>query len=619
MKNIYILLLLLLSSTSFLHAQEYIPITNIGGLENIEDNKNYILENDITIEGEGASEWKLKNINNVILDGNGKTITYKCSNNFALFDNIINSSINNLSLIYENSPNSETSFIMGGIANISSNSTISHCIVKKGFNIYPFTTPFPIPGVDIIMFTGGGIVANCDNNSLIQNCIFIGKDIFYNYNSSNPYSAPSFGGIAGSINNNSSVKNCLAINYILSSDKIKNDAISPDKNAENSASINNISDSEINNYFLKQNYQIEAISREPIQADWTNKTIILVNDIQDSCKLEAEYPTNIYFTDNKINHLVLGKNIIQSGKVIATNLILKDGCTLGKHGVDYTNHVYYYRNPSVWTASVNGNPNGKGWETLSLPFDAQLITVEYSINGIRYEKDLYPVGSGKPGSYWLRAFTGVDPENNANVIFQSTSNILKDQAYILSFPGSTFGEDSMEGKNLWFKSKTKEGNIKNHTANISFGNYTFKNHDLTKTTEDLTKGYFLDSPAEDGWDNGDGCMFLKYESNANVTPPRSGFRAWLNPISASATPGSLRIVSKPTTPTSLEDNMQVEAIRIYSQDGNLIIESDSVRTIDIFNALNGLKYKTVNLQNGSNTISGLQKGIYIIEGKKVVL
>ncbi|MEG1684933.1 MAG: hypothetical protein RR319_03170 [Bacteroides sp.] len=55
-----------------------------------------------------------------------------------------------------------------------------------------------------------------------------------------------------------------------------------------------------------------------------------------------------------------------------------------------------------------------------------------------------------------------------------------------------------------------------------------------------------------------------------------------------------------------------------SADSKLVIESSMARTISIFN-VSGQEINKVSISEGANTIDNLEKGIYIVEGTKVIL
>ena len=68
--------------------------------------------------------------------------------------------------------------------------------------------------------------------------------------------------------------------------------------------------------------------------------------------------------------------------------------------------------------------------------------------------------------------------------------------------------------------------------------------------------------------------------------------------------------------TSDKNEYTYQSPTVYTENGKLCIESTEDRTINIY-TINGLKY-TRDLKEGINKLE-LPKGIYIIEGRKVVL
>lgn len=93
-----------------------------------------------------------------------------------------------------------------------------------------------------------------------------------------------------------------------------------------------------------------------------------------------------------------------------------------------------------------------GWNTIVLPFTGALQTKK----GKEEYTSVYPAIENVPGYYWLReykdgygdAVTFDVVNNNVN---QATGEALQaNTPYIIAFPGTKFGDDSMIGKSLRF-------------------------------------------------------------------------------------------------------------------------------------------------------------------------
>ena len=72
--------------------------------------------------------------------------------------------------------------------------------------------------------------------------------------------------------------------------------------------------------------------------------------------------------------------------------------------------------------------------------------------------------------------------------------------------------------------------------------------------------------------------------------------------------------------TGLENGTKDHAgkLRVYSEASNLKIVPPKVAIVQIHGA-DGVLVRTVQLQEGVNTVTGLAPGFYVVEGQKVVI
>jgi len=70
--------------------------------------------------------------------------------------------------------------------------------------------------------------------------------------------------------------------------------------------------------------------------------------------------------------------------------------------------------------------------------------------------------------------------------------------------------------------------------------------------------------------------------------------------------------------TGVVNPIASKGLKVSVNNNDLIINSPSELTTSIYNTV-GSRVRELNLQTGYNTVSGLQKGIYIVDGQKVVI
>lgn len=143
-----------------------------------------------------------------------------------------------------------------------------------------------------------------------------------------------------------------------------------------------------------------------------------------------------------------------------TDFVLKEGSTTSTA----TNTVYHYGfetpvpirldgKTATFTPLVAAYGNGVGgWNTITLPFTGAL-----QVKGDTDDdyKTVYPATSSFQGYYWLRGYKdGTGKAVNfgiVNDVNTATGEALQaNTPYIIALPGSNFGDDSMDGKQVRF-------------------------------------------------------------------------------------------------------------------------------------------------------------------------
>ena len=62
----------------------------------------------------------------------------------------------------------------------------------------------------------------------------------------------------------------------------------------------------------------------------------------------------------------------------------------------------------------------------------------------------------------------------------------------------------------------------------------------------------------------------------------------------------------------------IDDVKAYSRNGILFIESADERIVEIYGT-NGMLLRTVEVNEGINQVTDLEKGVYFLEGQKVVV
>ena len=280
-----------------------------------------------------------------------------------------------------------------------------------------------------------------------------------------------------------------------------------------------------------------------------------------------------------------GENVVSLDNFEAESVTLTDNYSYDCPIPFHTAEIKFVHNPSVW---ANGSA---GWETICLPFAPE--SFKASERGY-----ISPIMLGSTGNFWLRRFVGASSDA---VYFTSTldGRMEANTPYLVAFPGISMGAGHLEGQTITFIGHnadiavSQQPEVKNNDF-VFVGNYD--------TTPDGIEGWAL---------NATGNSFTK---NGNVG--NQPFCAYFKNISGDVSNSRLRInFSDPTDIRSLEAPTKDLTVTV-SSNGNLLIQSDSNRSLNIY-SIDGRLERRVELSVGENRVKGLHKGLYIVENQKL--
>ena len=103
-------------------------------------------------------------------------------------------------------------------------------------------------------------------------------------------------------------------------------------------------------------------------------------------------------------------------------------------------------------------------------------------------------------------------------------------------------------------------------------------------------------------------------ARANAEAQMHAFRGYLD---LPATSGVQYSISHDGGATDI-NNTDIEGIKIYSVNGALIINADKTQSVQIY-GLDGRMVKNIQVPEGENTVTGLAKGIYLINNQKAII
>jgi hypothetical protein len=316
--------------------------------------------------------------------------------------------------------------------------------------------------------------------------------------------------------------------------------------------------------------------------------------------------------------------------------------------VDYNSSSYSFSVSDEMTADTisysrqfsqnSGYGEAAGWQTIVLPFDVTEISYTRSSYYSNESVSLAPFGSDALNTegtlpFWLY-------ELGSEGSYVAATQIKAHHPYLICMPNNDMypSENNISGT-VTFRATDATNGVKLETTEGKLQRSKGTKFDLVPTYDGVYKNdtvYALNesrSYSNDGTTYKAGSVFIKnyntnyYDSYPAVYP----FRAYLvsnettttsggSSATAKATPefypisgdvvGSTGIYDLPSTPD--------KASKAYAVGNILHIVSDAARTITIYDP-SGRAVRSVTLSEGDNEVSGLEPGIYLLEGQKVVI
>ena len=122
-------------------------------------------------------------------------------------------------------------------------------------------------------------------------------------------------------------------------------------------------------------------------------------------------------------------------------------------------------------------------------------------------------------------------------------------------------------------------------------------------TDNVTAYYLLQS---------DGSEFAKGAENSYIT----AFRAYLS--TEDNTIRKLTVTHNDNGGTTELNGQATDKLKIYAVNDVIYIQADNAQSINVY-SIDGRIIKVAELAIGENTITGIAKGIYLINNQKVVI
>ena len=312
---------------------------------------------------------------------------------------------------------------------------------------------------------------------------------------------------------------------------------------------------------------IAATSSVTVPADAVAVNLVGVTSTVTSVTPNSNPNTLYYIGNNETAPSGLNNSNLVQGST-ANEIVLTDGYDFFVPTTFTANTIKYKTTPTKGTSGTGG------WTTISLPFDVSHVTADGAPIDWFHSKD----DTGK--NFWVRQFTGIDDDNA--VLFGNVEQMEANVPYIVAFPTDRWGAQyNLVGKEIVFHG-TNARLVADVPMRLVTSKITFEG---TTAASNVTDSYLL---------NAAGNSFTR--GNGDVSP----FRAYFKPKD-DALSSKLAIKFVDDEPTAITDLTLDEA------DGTVAVYT-----------LSGMRVGTVRIVNGKPQTDTMPKGVYIINGKKVI-
>lgn len=282
-------------------------------------------------------------------------------------------------------------------------------------------------------------------------------------------------------------------------------------------------------------------------------------------------------------------------------------------------------------STTSGYGEAAGWKTIVLPFDVKEIS--YERDGYN-EKDtvaLAPFGSKALETAGTLPFWLYELGTDGN--YKAATEIKAHKAYLICMPNNDKypSENNISGYVNFTTSDATNGVTLKPTAGALKRSKGTK-FDFVPTYEGVMQhdtvyvlnennSYYADDQTYQR-----GSVFIKnYSERYSSDPAVYPFEAYLvtneGKTSVASAPMLYSIGGGDGTITGIEDipfATPEKATKAYSRDGVLYINTNADRTINIYD-VTGRTVRIIEAREGMNEVHGLDSGIYLLEGQKVVI
>ena len=281
----------------------------------------------------------------------------------------------------------------------------------------------------------------------------------------------------------------------------------------------------------------------------------------------------IFGSDDNVPSSLNGKNVVKGGN--AENITLQDGCDFYSPVTFTADNISYTR-----TFDTGLTRDYKNWTTIVLPFNVSEVTVDLTGAGYSqyaaYPIDWFHNAEETKKNFWVMEFGS---EENGIVNFSHAAEIKAARPLLIAVPGAEWGsKNDLTNLPITFhgQNATVSGDFR---ASTSGDNYKMKGVVAQKVFNDI---FVL---------NADGTAFTR-QNSATV----DAFRAYFEPTSTAAT---------------------AQMLMMAFGDGNHN-ETTALESVLDFETQNHQDNAIYDLQGRKLSGKPTQKGIYIVNGKKVI-